>query len=64
MATDLEEELVYEVIMVIEELDGTASTHLGHALHLVASSFNSLFGKRRNEAINRYGALLMSWLVF
>ena len=52
-ATDLSQEMVSDVILVIDLLDGAAVACLGHALHLVVSSFNSLSEKRRKEAANK-----------
>ena len=46
-ATELGKDLTMDIILALEELDSPASTHLGHALRLVASSFNSLSEKRR-----------------
>ena len=53
-ATNLGQELALELIMDIEDLDGAASTQLGHALCHEVSFFNSP-KKRRKEAINRSG---------
>ena len=46
-AIDLGQEMATEVVLVIQEMDGVASTQLGHALHLADISFNSLSKERR-----------------
>ena len=46
IATDWGQEMASKVILSIEELDGKASTYLEHAMHLVASYFNSLSEKK------------------
>ena len=51
--TDLGQDLAIDVIPAIKELDGVASTCLGHILHLAASSFKSLSVKRRKEKVNK-----------
>ena len=43
-ATELED-LTTDIVLTFKELYGPASTQLGHALRLVASSFNSLLKK-------------------
>ena len=51
-ATNLASDFTSEIVLAIEDLDGMASTRLGHALHLAASSFNSLSEKRRKRVVN------------
>ena len=50
---DLGLEMASEVILVIEELNGAASTRLGEALHIAANSFISLSEREKKEAVNR-----------
>ena len=45
------------------ELDWAALTWLGHALHLVASSFNSLSDREEKKQQKHHGDLPTSWLV-
>ena len=50
-ATEMREDHSTDIVLALEELDGPASTCLGYALRLMASSFNSLLEKRRKEAV-------------
>ena len=52
-ATELGENLATDNVIALKELDGPASTRLGHALRLAASSFNSLLEKCRKEAVSK-----------
>ena len=54
-ATELGENLTKDTVLAVDELDGPILTCLGHALRLIASSFNSLSEKRRKEEV------LKSW---
>ena len=47
------EDLAADIVLALEELDGPASTRLGHALRPAASSFNSLSEKQRKEAVSK-----------
>ena len=51
--TEAGEDVTTDIVLALEELDSPASTHLGHALRLTASSFNSLSEKRRKEAVSK-----------
>ena len=42
-----------DIVLVLEELDGLASTCLDHTLKLVASSFNSLSEKMKKQAVSK-----------
>ena len=42
---ELGEELAIDIVLTLKELDGPASTQLGHALRLAASFLNSLLEK-------------------
>ena len=53
IATALGPGLASEMILKLEGVDGAASTQVGHALCLAASSFNGLSDKRRKEAVYR-----------
>ena len=52
-AMELGDDLTTDIILTLKELDGPASTRLGHALRLAASSFNSLLKKYRKEAVSK-----------
>ena len=52
-ATELGEDLATGIVLGLKELDGPASTRMGHALRLEASSFNSLSEKCRKEAVSK-----------
>ena len=56
VSMDLGPEMASEMILAIKELDGVASSRLGHTFHLVASSFHHLSEKRRKGAVNRIQA--------
>ena len=51
-ATELGEDLTADTVLTLEEEDGPASTQMGHALRLTASTFNSLSEKQRKEAVS------------
>ena len=52
-ATEQGDNHATDIVLALEELDGPASTCLGHALRLVVSSPNSLLEKRRKEAVSK-----------
>ena len=52
-ATELGEDLTTDIVLTLKELDGPASTRLGHALRSAASLFNSLSDKCMKEAVSR-----------
>ena len=53
-AMELGEDLAADTVLALE-LDGSASTRLGHVLRLAANSFNSLLEKHRKGCIKVVG---------
>ena len=48
--TELGEDLTMDIVLGLEELNGLASTHLGHALRLMAISFNSFVREEEEKS--------------
>ena len=52
-ATELGEDLATDIVLALEELDGTALTHLGHVLRLTTSSFNALVTEESKRIVSK-----------